>query len=199
MEAFLVGMFGSRPIEIIAVCLGIVNITLLVRRSIWNYPFGIMMVTLYAFIFFEAKLYSDMLLQGFFFTLQAYGWWFWLQGMPPEGGIRVQTLNNRARAIYGLASVVGVATLGSVMMRYTDASLPYWDATTTVLSMAAQLMLARKCLENWVLWIVVDVLAIGIYYVKGLYPTMVLYTIFLVIASIGYWNWRKTWREQQAA
>ena len=138
-----------------------------------------------------------MLLQGFFFALQAYGWWYWLQGMPAEGGIRVQTLDNRARAIYGLASVLAVAALGTFMMRLTDASLPYWDATTTVLSMAAQLMLARKRLENWILWIVVDVLAIGIYYVKGLYPTMVLYTIFLIMACVGYWNWHRIWRAQQ--
>ena len=80
----------------------------------------------------------------------------------------------------------------------TDAALPYWDATTTVLSVIAQILLARRRLENWILWIVVDVLAIGIYYVKGLYPTMVLYAIFLCMASGGLLLWLRAWREAEA-
>lgn len=199
MLEFLAGMFGTRPVEITAVCLGILNITLLIRRSIWNYPFGICMVTLYAFIFYEARLYSDMLLQGFFFALQAYGWWYWLQGMPEDGHIRVRFLNLRQWTLSVVTAVIGVAALGTVMMRYTDADLPYWDATTTVLSMIAQLMLARRYLENWILWIIVDVLAIGIYFVKGLYPTMVLYSIFLVMATGGLIAWYRAMKEAERA
>ena len=198
MTEFLTAMLGGRAIEVVAVFLGIANVGLLMRRSIWNYPFGICMVTLYGFIFFEAKLYSDMLLQGFFFAIQCYGWWYWLQGLPEDGHIKVRVLPARAYAPYTLAAVAGIVGLGTLMARLTDAALPYWDATTTVLSVIAQILLARRRLENWILWIVVDVLAIGIYYVKGLYPTMVLYTIFLGMASGGLLLWLRAWRDAEA-
>ena len=93
---------------------------------------------------------------------------------------------------WAATAAVGIAGLGLAMDRGTDAALPYWDATTTVLSLIAQYLLARKVLENWVLWIVVDVLCIGIYGVKGLYPTAGLYAVFLVLATIGLITWSKT-------
>ncbi len=192
MIEFLTGMFGGRLIEIAAVFLGIANITLLIRRSVWNYPFGLCMVCLYAIIFYEARLYSDMLLQGFFFALQAYGWWYWLQGLPDDGHIVVRRLPKKLVMLSAALAIVGITLMGTLMRTYTDADLPYWDATTTVLSMLAQWMLAQRYLENWLLWIVVDVLAIGIYAFKGLYPTMVLYSLFLVMAAGGYISWYRS-------
>lgn len=189
----VVGMFGSSPLEIVAVLLGIANIALLMRRNIWNYPVGMLMVSLYGFIFFEARLYSDMLLQGFFFALQAYGWWYWLQDMPASGQIQVRRLPLRDYPLYAVAAVLGIAALGTFMSRLTDADLAYADATTSVLSIQAQILLARRRLENWLLWIVVDMLAIGIYFVKGLYPTMLLYGVFLVMASGGLVSWWRAW------
>lgn len=198
--SFLAGMFGSRPVEIIAVVLGLFNVGLLMRRSIWNYPFGLAMVTLYAFIFFEAKLYSDMLLQGFFFALQVYGWWYWLKSPAArDGHIEVRLMDRRSYWTYGAAGVLGIGALGTFMARMTDAALPYPDATTTVLSVLAQILLARRRLENWILWIVVDVLAIGIYFIKGLYPTMVLYAVFLAMATGGFLMWRRVYRDQRGA
>lgn len=200
LSSFLADMFGTRAIEIIAVFLGIANVGLLMRRSIWNYPFGIAMVTLYAFVFYEAKLYSDMLLQGFFFTLQVYGWWYWLQGTPAaDGHIKVRLLSREQYKWYGGAAVIGILALGTFMARATDAALPYPDATTTVLSVIAQILLARRYLENWILWIAVDVLAIGIYAIKGLYPTMVLYAIFLAMATGGFLMWNRIWKQRVLA
>ena len=196
---FLAGMTGTSPLEIAAFFLGLANITLLMRRSIWNYPFGIAMVTLYFFIFRDAKLYSDMLLQPFFFGVQLYGWWYWLQGnMAADGHVNVRRLQSKQMLVYGVAALVGIAALGTVMDRYTDAALPYPDATTTVLSVIAQILLARRYLENWVVWIVVDVLAIGIYGVKGLYPTMVLYALFLGLATGGFIMWRQAYLQRTA-
>ncbi len=196
MLDFLTAMFGNRLIEITAVLLGIANITLLMRRSIWNYPFGIAMVSLYAFIFYEAKLYSDMGLQGFFFVIQIYGWWYWYRGMSEDGQIKVRLLAPGTYPVYLLVAIFGVIALGTGMARLTDAALPYWDATTTVLSVIAQFLLARRRLENWIVWILVDVIAIGIYFAKGLYPTMVLYAIFLVMASGGLGLWWRAYRDQ---
>ena len=196
---FLLAMTGSRKIEIIAVLLGLANITLLIRRSIWNYPFGIVMVTLYAWIFFEAKLYSDALLQPFFFVVQIYGWYYWLKGRGDDGLIVVRRLSARQALAYGGAAALGVAAWGTLMARYTDASFPYWDASILALSVVAQFLLARRRLENWLVWIAVDMLAIGLYWTKELYPTAALYSIFLILATVGYFNWRRIYKESSSA
>lgn len=195
---FLTGMIGGRPIEIVAFFLGIANITLLVRRSIWNYPFGIAMVSLYAWIFYGAKLYSDALLQIFFFVVQAYGWAHWLTRRDEEGLVIVARLSPRGAVTAALAAVAGTAALGGVMATWTDASFPFWDASIAVLSVIAQIMLARRLLENWALWVAVDIIAIGLYWTKGLYPTAVLYLMFLVISAIGYFNWRRAYDRGEA-
>ena len=194
MMDFLAGMFGSRLIEIIAAICGLINVTLLVRRSIWNYPFGIVMVTLYAFVFFEAKLYSDTILQFYYLIMQFIGWWWWLKKTDDRGLVVVDRLPSSHRLVWMAIAVSAIFSLGTVMDRFTDAALPYWDATTTVLSVIAQYFLAKRYLENWILWIVVDVLAIGIYLAKGLQPTAVLYAVFLVLASIGLSQWYQSWK-----
>ncbi|GJL92302.1 nicotinamide riboside transporter PnuC [Hyphococcus sp.] len=191
---FLHAMIGERPIEMIAVVLGIANITLLVRRSIWNYPFGIAMVTLYAWIFFGAKLYSDVLLQGFFFVVQIYGWAHWLGRRDAAGLVIVERLSKKAGLIYAASAAAGITVLGGAMAHFTDASFPFWDASIAVLSVCAQIMLARRILENWIVWVVVDLLAIGLYWAKDLQPTAALYAVFLAIATLGFFEWRKAWK-----
>ncbi len=193
VSQFLHAMIGERPVEIAAFLLGIANIVLLARRSIWNYPFGIVMVSLYGWVFFGAKLYSDVLLQAFFFLAQLYGWAHWLKRRDEQGLIIVARLSPRAALAYGLGGAAGIAALGGVMSAHTDASFPYWDASVASLSVIAQILLARRRLENWLVWILVDALAIGLYWTKGLYPTAALYALFLIIAANGYVGWRRAW------
>lgn len=183
-------------IEILATVLGLTNVYLIIRRNIWNYPFGLAMVVLYAKIFYDYKLYSDALLQIYYVGIQLYGWWYWLRGRQPDGLITVARLADRHRALVLGIIVVGATGLGWVMASKTDASVPYWDATTTVMSLMAQFLLSRRYLENWVLWIVVDVLSIGIYTYKELYLTAGLYTVFLGMASWGLVAWLRAERQQ---
>ncbi len=192
--SFLKGMVGSSPIEIIAVMFGFANVFLLVRRSIWNYPFGLIMVSLYAWIFYDAKLYSDMLLQPFFFVIQLLGWWWWLTKRDDQGQVIVERMPAYQIPVYAGAAAVCIVAVGGLMTHYTDAAVPYWDATTTVLSVIAQILLARRKLENWIVWIIVDVIAIGVYTYKGLNPTAVLYAVFLCLAIVGYVSWRRAER-----
>ena len=126
--------------------------------------------------------------------MQLYGWWYWLRGRRPDGLIDVETLDRRGRLIAGAVIVAGAAALGWGMSN-TDASVPYWDATTTVMSLVAMVLLSRRKLENWVLWIAVDVLSIGIYSYKELYLTAGLYAVFLCLASWGLMEWLRVWRE----
>jgi nicotinamide mononucleotide transporter len=183
------------PWELVAAGLGLLNVGLLVRRSVWNYPFGLAMVTVYFFVFREQRLYSDMLLQIFFFVVQLYGWWQWARAKQAAGEVKVDLLGNRDRLICIVATVAISLALGFVMARYTNAASPYIDASIAGMSITAQLLLAWRKLENWVLWIVTDIVAIGLYLSKGLQPTAILYGIFLILCVIGLVDW---WRKLRA-
>lgn len=187
---FIRAMAGTRGVEVAAVLLGIGNIALLIRRSIWNYPFGLAMVTLYAVVFFEAKLYADAGLQVFFFAIQIYGWMNWARARDAEGLVIVARAG-AATGLYVGAALAGAAVLGLGLDRFTDATHPFYDAVIAGLSIAAQLMMARRFLENWFLWIAVDILAVGLFWVKDLKPTAALYVVFLVMCVFGFISWRR--------
>jgi nicotinamide mononucleotide transporter len=177
--------------EIISALVSLVTIALVVRRSVWNYPFGLVGVLMYLQVFYSAKLYSDALLQIYFFVLQCYGWWNWLQHRDTKGLAVVETLALRWHlCAWGSAAAVFLA-LGFYMSRYTDAALPWWDASIAGLSVTAQILMSYRKLENWLLWIVANFIAVGVYFSKGLYPTTILYAILLVLAVLGWFEWRK--------
>lgn len=184
------------PLEALATLLGLINIVLIVRRSVWNYPFGLAMVTIYAWLFAQpdVRLYSDALLQIFFIVVQLYGWWNWSRAQAESGEVRVLLLPGSGRA--ATIAVITVATLvwGALMHRYTNAALPWWDAFIAMTSVAAQLLMARRFLENWILWIAVDAVAIGVYAAKGLMLTAFLYAAFLALSAVGLLSWRKSLR-----
>jgi nicotinamide mononucleotide transporter len=182
-------------IEAIAVVLGLVNVTLIVRRSPWNYPFGIAMVVLYARIFWDARLFSDAGLQIFFLVVQLYGWVAWVQHRGGDGSVTVRELGRPSRMGWAIVSLLVTLIWGTVMHRMTTASLPYWDASVAMLSVIAQLLMTWRYIENWWWWIAVDVLSIGLYAAKGLWLTAGLYTVFLVIAVIGLRQWRRHLRD----
>ena len=186
-------------LEIVAFLLGIANVTLVVRRSIWNYPFGLAMVALYGRIFLDARLYSDAILQVFFFVVQLYGWWNWSRNRTRSGVVTVVRLDNRNRALWGIGCIVASAAWGYAMHRFTDASFPWADATLAITSVAAQILMSRRAIENWCLWIAVDIGSVGLYAAKGLWLTMLLYAIFLGLAIWGLIDWRKAERQQAAA
>lgn len=186
-------------LEIAAFVLGVINVALVVRRSIWNFPFALAMVALYARIFFDAKLYSDALLQLFFFAVNLYGWWAWSRAAARAGDIVVERLGLRAQLSWAAGTGLAIVIWASLVQRYTDASLPWWDASVAIISVAAQIMQSRRLIDSWVLWIGVDILSIGLYAVKGLWLTMVLYLVFLVLAVWGLIDWRRAARHQGAA
>jgi nicotinamide mononucleotide transporter len=182
-------------IEIIATIFGLACVLLYIRQSIWSWPTGLVQVVLYAWVFYHARLYSDFLLHLVYTALQIYGWYHWLRGSPQDGQPQVRRLSIMAAGTCGIVAILGTGTLGFVMRRFTNADLPYWDATITILSLLAQYLIARKVLENWLIWVVVDVLAIGVYWYKGLYITTGLYLVFLFMAVTGWFAWRKSYRK----
>ena len=179
-------------LEWVAAALGVVNVALVVRRSIWNYPFGLVMVALYFFVFFEARLYSDALLQIFFFAVNLYGWRNWLRARTETGEVPVGLLSNARAPVLGRGDVAASLAWGFGMARYTDAAAPVIDAFVAGASISAQSLLARRRIENWVLWILVDIVAIGLYWSRGLHATSGLYFLFLLLSIAGLIGWRRS-------
>ena len=156
------GSGRMNTLEWVAAGLGVVNVALVVRRSVWNYPFGLAMVSLYFFVFFEARLYSDALLQIFFFVVQLYGWRNWAAREAGGGGGSGRPAAPRRADRLGRGDARPPASLwGLGMARFTDAAAPMIDAGIAGTSIAAQILMARRRIENWVLWILVDIVAIG--------------------------------------
>jgi nicotinamide mononucleotide transporter len=187
------------PLEALAVALGLANIVLIVRRSPWNYPFGIAMVVLYARIFWDAHLFSDAGLQVFFLVVQLYGWVNWTRNREGDGRVIVRELGPPSRLGWVAASLLATIVWGTIMAQFTTASFPYWDASVAMLSVIAQLLMTWRYVENWWWWIAVDLLSIGLYAAKGLWLTTGLYTIFLTLAVLGLIQWRRHLRDVAAA
>jgi len=188
------------PLEIAGVIVSALAIWLTARRNMLCWPIGLASVALYAWIFLDAKLYSDMLLQGAFAALQLYGWYRWLvqrrasAGQPGDGEQPVlpeRDVGLRRLAPGLLAAVVLSVLLGSAMAHWTDASLPYVDATLTAFSLVAQYWTARRYIASWQLWLVVDVIYVGMFVYKALYLTAGLYALFVVLAAIGWRYWAR--------
>lgn len=175
--------------ESLAAGLGVINVILVVRRSIWNFPFALAMVALYFFVFFEAKLYSDALLQIFFFVINGFGWWAWSRAPVVDDGVEVEGMGNVARINWLVGTAAASLVWGWGMATYTDAAAPFLDATVAGFSIAAQVLQSLRRFEAWILWVAVDILAIGLYASRGLIVTSGLYSLFLILAVAGLVAW----------
>jgi nicotinamide mononucleotide transporter len=182
----------KNTLEIFAVITGAIAVFLSVRQKIWSWPVGLVNATLYFVLFHRVGLYSDMGLQVVYFLLSLYGWYEWLYG--GEGKTEL-TVTRAAPRHWGLLFGAGVVVwyaLGTLTARLPGAALPYLDAATTTTSLLAQWMMTRKLLENWLVWIAVDVVYVGMFIFKKLYPTAGLYALFLALAVMGYVQWRRS-------
>jgi|SRR5687767_985894 len=179
-------------LEIVAALFGVVSVSLSVRQNIWSWPTAIVNVGLYIFVFYDSKLYADTGLQVIYVVLNAYGWYHWLYGGKNRTELPVTRTPVRVGVLLSGIVVAGTALIGTLLIRNTDASLPYLDALTTSTSLVAQWMMTRKLLENWLVWVAVDVVYIGMYINKSLYVTAVLYFVFLLLSIMGFIQWRRT-------
>jgi nicotinamide mononucleotide transporter len=185
-------------IEIIAVIFGLICVWLTIRQNILCWPAGIIQVTLYFIIFLKTRLYADMGLQGIYFLLQFYGWYEWLHGGVDRGKLAVSNIKSRPALVLLALGIIITPVMGHSLTN-VDANMPYLDSTTTVLSLIAQYMLAKKYLENWLVWITVNLLLIGKYLAANLFATSGLYVVFLFMALAGFLEWKKTLNQTQPA
>jgi nicotinamide mononucleotide transporter len=178
-------------LEITAVVLGLIHVSLLIKEKIWAWPAGIATVTIYVYIFFQEKLYSDAILHVIYIGLNVYGWWNWSRPNTTENQLPVTTLSKKMIGFWTFFVLVAFLAWGFLMDVNTDADFPYPDAFTTVASLVAQYLLAKKKLDNWIIWIIVDIVALNIYWIKGLQFTSGLYLFYLFLSILGFIEWRK--------
>ncbi len=186
------------PIETIAAVFGVISVFLSVRQNIWSWPTAIVNTGMYIFVFFAAKLYADTGLQVIYVILNAYGWYHWLYGGKNRTELPVSKTSGRLGILLVGIGIAGSGIIGTVLARTTDAALPYMDAMTTSTSLVAQWMMTRKLLENWIIWVAVDVVYIGMYIYKSLYLTAALYLVFLILSAMGYFQWKASLASRQS-
>jgi nicotinamide mononucleotide transporter len=185
--------------EILGFVTGAVCVWLQTKENVWNWPIGIANNLLFLVLFWRTRLYADSLLQFFYIAVSIYGLYFWLRGGQAHTAAVIRRANKREGTLIGLAAVAAAFTIYFLLVRFSDSNTPLGDSITTALSLAAQYMLGRKWIENWIVWIVANVLYIALYNIKHLYLTAFLYLIFIGLCVEGYRQWTRTQRKAALA
>lgn len=178
-------------VEICGTISGFLYLGFSIRQHPLTWPVGLLNAVFYIFVFFSSKIYADMMLQFYYVAISIYGWWCWYHGSA-SGKVLEVTKTKQALwlklTIYFLLLFLAISF---VLIRFTDSQVPFWDSVTTSLSILATWMLARKKIEHWLVWVIVDAISIGLFIVKGLYPTTLLFTVYTILAVYGYFEWKR--------
>lgn len=185
--------------EVVAVALGIAYLLLAVRESLWCWYAAFAGTAIYLWLFWQVDLFMESGLQLFYLAMAVYGWLQWRNGARSDGSTRPISRWPARAHLYALLAVLGASAVsGALLQRYTDAALPYLDSFTTWGSVLTTWMVARKVLENWVYWLVVDSACIYLYLERGLVLTAVLFMVYLIIVVFGFLQWRQHYHAQSA-
>jgi nicotinamide mononucleotide transporter len=190
--AFTVGGAPFTWLELVAFVLAIAMVVFNIRVNPLGWPLAIVSSLLYFALFWNSRLYGDASLQIFFAVVALWGWWQWLRGTQADGSaLAVRTLGARGRLGVLLALALAWPATGLFLKHYTDTDVPWWDAFPTAASVIGQWLLGRKYLENWAAWIVVNSVSVGLFAYKGLWLTVILYSVFIVMSAVGWRAWRR--------
>lgn len=186
-------LWGSATtwLEIVAFVLALAMVGYNIREIHWGWPLAIISSLMYFALFWRSKLYGDAVLQIFFAVVACWGWFQWLRGVRNDGSaLRVARLTRQgAIGVFAACAVLWPLT-GLFLKTYTDTDVPWWDAFPTALSVVAQFLLGRKLIENWLMWIVVNVVSVGLFAFKGLWLTTLLYLLFIGLSVVGLRAWQ---------
>jgi nicotinamide mononucleotide transporter len=188
------------PLEAAGVLFGVLYLVLAIRESLWCWLAAFIASVLSVVVFFDVRLYSEAGLNVFYAAMAVYGWYQWRfgrrNGDDAGAGLRITTWPWRMHLLAITGSVLLSLVLGAVMSGYTAAAFPYLDAFVTVSSVVTTYMVARKILENWVYWLVIDSLSLYLYVARELYGYAALFGVYLVLVVIGWLRWHRDWRAQ---
>jgi nicotinamide mononucleotide transporter len=178
-------------VEVCGTLTGFLYLGFSIRQHFLTWPAGLLNALFYIAVFFTSKIYADMALQFYYVAISIYGWWSWHHGSATGSTLEVSRTSRTLWLKLLSASVLLFMVIAYVLVRYTDSRVPIWDGLTTSLSIVATWMLAQKKIEHWLMWILVDAISMGLFIVKGLYPTTLLFFVYTVLAIYGYLEWRK--------
>ena len=192
------GLVGGSVLDMTNLILGIAGVWLMVRLSLWAFPVGLLAVTVQGVLFYQTRFYADAAVQVFFFVALAYGWWHWVRGRGAAPELPVNRLTWGARGLVVGITVDAALLWALCLLRWTNDVMPFRDAFIAAFSIAGQVLQARKTIENWPVWIAVNLLAIASYWQADLAFTAFLYAIFLALAVGGWRSWHRAMRAQDA-
>lgn len=190
--AFTLWGVPSSWLELVAVLLALAMVGFNIRERHWGWPLAIVSSLLYFGLFSRSKLYGDAALQIFFACVAFWGWLNWLRGHRPDGSrLRVARLSVRGCWAVVAACAVLWPSVAWFLMRFTDSDVPWWDAFPTAVSLVGQYLLGRKYIENWLVWLVVNTVSVGLFAYKGLWLTTLLYALFIGLSWLGWQAWKR--------
>ncbi len=194
MDSVLTAFASLQWLEFIGLVSGLLCVWLLIKENIWTFPIGLVYAVVSVVVMARANLYADTLLNFYYVVMNGYGWYYWsYRGTRSiDDTLIVTNMPLRIGGVLTVLVVVGTVVMGWLLDTRTDADLAYWDSLTTTMSFAAMWMTARKYIENWIVWLVVDVIATIVYVVKGLDFYAVLYGVYLAFAVWGFLAWRRS-------
>lgn len=197
IEGIVNGIYQTSGLEWVAVICGVASVIYSMRENILVYPTGIISVLIYVYLAFEYKLYADMGVNGYYFVMSVYGWYYWTNTDGNKDQIPV-TINSLRENFYSVGIMAGsFGILVFVLINFTDSDVPFWDASTTAFAILGMWLMARKKLENWIAWIITDLISIPLYFYKGLVLTSFQFLIFTILATMGYFAWKKSLEENR--
>ncbi len=184
-------------LEVVAVVFGILSVWFARKENIWVYPTGIVNVLMYVYLCFFAGLYADMAINAFYFVMSVFGWYNWSRRDENSHHVPITTLSIKQWFLYIFLIAVAFGIIYYFLSNFTDSTVPLFDSFTTSLFIAGMWLMALKKIENWLLWILGDVLVIPMFAIKGLAFTSVQYIVFLVLAIMAYIEWRKRLKSKE--
>ena len=197
IAALFIHLFiAMSPLEIIAVIISVIGVTLTVKRNMWCWWFNFAAFVLYAYLFYEFKLYGETILQFFFIVVNFYGFYHWFKGKQQDHEIRIEQIAQKTVIFQMLLAALGGLIFGLTLKHFTDAAVPMLDSQLAAFSLLATYWTSRKHIATWVLWIVVDIVYVGMFIYKDLFLTAGLYAAFVGLAAFGWWQWEQVKKKQ---
>ncbi|MBB6326626.1 nicotinamide mononucleotide transporter [Algoriphagus iocasae] len=198
LDGLTEGLRNMTWLEAVAVFFGIASVFYSMKEHIWVYPTGIISTLIYVWICFQYKLYADMGINAYYFSMSIYGWYVWTHPNAGEKVLPVTWLKPKGWLVSLGIFFVSYLTLYLVLSNFTDSDVPYWDSFTTSSAFVGMWLMAKKKVENWIFWIITDLVSVPLYFYKGLILTTVQFTFFTVLATMGLIAWIKSARAYEA-
>lgn len=192
LDGFVEGLKNMTWPEAVAVFFGIASVFYSMREHIWVFPTGIVSTLIYVWICFEYKLYADMGINAYYFTMSIYGWYVWTHLSENQEVLPVTWLDQKGWMYSMLIFFVSYFVLSQILLRFTDSDVPYWDSFTTASAFVGMWLMAKKKVENWYFWLLTDLVSVPLYFYKGLVLTSFQFLIFTGLATMGLFAWIKS-------